>query len=313
MGVKIIAGRASRAERIYRRRTIVLDDAALSPKTQTRYYLALRKLMPYFEKMEFQHELDDLMCAWVRRMWRTGEPLLTVGDGLSALHFFQPWTKRLLPHAWKLFGVWRKVELPARAPPLTQRICRSMAAYCLSVNDVEMAACLLLGFHCLLRTGEIFQLTFSDFRLGEHNGIVSLKVTKTGQRHGVHEALAITDMPTLECVRTLRSLRRQQGLSSLPLWSGSGAKFRQRFAQLVAIFDLQSHQFRPYSLRRGGATHMFQESKSMEAALLRGRWNSSRVAKLYISDALSYLPSLNMSTTTRHFLSTFYLVDLQQG
>jgi hypothetical protein len=68
---------------------------------------------------------------------------------------------------------------------------------------------------------------------------------------------------------------------------------------------LQKHAFRPYSLRRGGATAVFQQTKSMEAALLRGRWESTRVARLYISDALSYIPSIKMSTHTTLFLQEF--------
>lgn len=313
MGIRILAGRKTRAERIYERAKISLDDAALTSQTQTRYYLALRKLLPYFEKAENEHEIDGLLCRWIRRMWRQGEPLLTIGDGLSALHFYQPWTKRKIPHSWKLFGIWRKLEIPARAPPLTLRITRSLAAYCIEHCELELACCLLLGFECLLRTGEILQLTFRDFKLGENTGIVSLRATKTGVRHGVEEALAITDGPTLDCLRALRKVRQQLDQLSLPLRSSSGTWFRQRFSELCSTFHLGHHQFRPYSLRRGGATHLFQATKSMEAALLRGRWSSSRVAKLYISDALSYLPNLVMAPETRAMMSKYYLLDPLRG
>lgn len=37
----VLAGKVSRAQRRFRRRNIVLDDAALSDKTQSRYYAAL--------------------------------------------------------------------------------------------------------------------------------------------------------------------------------------------------------------------------------------------------------------------------------
>lgn len=313
MVIHILAGRFSRAEKVRQRAHIDLDDAALTPKTRSRYYVALRKLLPYIEKAQRKGDLDPLACCWIRRMWKQGEPLLTIGDGLSALHFEQPWTKRQLPHAWKLFSIWRKLEVPCRAPPLTLRITRSLAAFAMHEGKLELATCLLLAFHCLLRTGEIFKLYFSDFTLSPTSGLVSLKNTKTGQRHGVHEALAITDMPTLECLLALRAVRRDLRQEALPLWSGSGGQFRQQFSRLCEIFGLQEHQFRPYSLRRGGATHLFQETKSMEAALLRGRWESSRVAKLYISDALSYLPSIVMSSHTRSMMATHFLLDPLRG
>lgn len=76
-----------------------MDDAALTWKTQHRYYIALRKIVRYVEQAKTEDQLDGILCNWVRKMWREGEPLLTIGDALSALHFYQPWTRRKIPHA----------------------------------------------------------------------------------------------------------------------------------------------------------------------------------------------------------------------
>ena len=46
-----------------------------------------------------EEEVDNYVSCWVRLTWRKGEPSLTIGDNLPALHFFQPWLKRRL-HAW---------------------------------------------------------------------------------------------------------------------------------------------------------------------------------------------------------------------
>ena len=304
-GPRLIAGRFSRAERIRQRSKIFLDDAALTPKTLTRYYAALRKLTPYVELASNEDQLDVVVCRWIRRMWRQGEPLLTIGDGLSALHFYQPWTRRKVPAAWKLFSVWRKIEVPSRAPPLTWALVKGMAAYEWHHEHFEMAVILLLSFHCLLRTGELLQVTADDFSLGRTSGVVSLKGTKTGIRHNADEAIAITDVLVLEVLRVLVETRRTQNLHALPLWSSSAAHFRTRFRDLCNLLGLKEHNFRPYSLRRGGATHCFQITRSMEAALLRGRWESSRVARLYISDALSYIPGIKLSPLTQHFLQKY--------
>lgn len=313
MVVHILAGRLSRAERARRRARIVLDDAALSDKTQRRYYLALRKLLPYMEACRDKSELDSWMCRWVRKMWRSGEPLLTVGDGLSALHFHQPWTRRTIPHAWKLFNVWRRIEIPSRAPPLTLRLVRSLAAYELNCGNLEMCCILLLSFHCLLRTGEALHLTTGDFVLGSLHGLVSLKDTKSGKRNKANEVVSITDPLALDCTRALLEVRRNSNLQALPLWSSSGTRFRQRFKTLCQLFDLDPFGFRPYSLRRGGATHVFQTTQSMEAALLRGRWESSKVARIYISDGLSFLPSLRMSSKTLAMMEKHFFIDKQMG
>ena len=180
-----------------------------------------------------------------------------------------------------------------------------MSAYEWHHDNFEMSVLLLLGFDCLLRTGELLSLTADDFQLGRTAGVISLRNTKSGIRFNANEAISITNPLVLETLRLFISVRRQLGTTLLPLWSSSPALFRSRFKELCNIMDLSHHAFRPYSLRRGGATAFFQQTKSMEASLLRGRWESSRVAKLYISDALSYLPSIKLSPKTVQFMQQY--------
>ena len=180
-----------------------------------------------------------------------------------------------------------------------------------------MSSLLLLGFHCLLRTGELLALTPSDLLLGESIGICSLKSTKSGKRHAATEAISITDKITLETLKALLNAKDALQVSALPLWTGTGASFRKRFNSLCIIFGVEKHAFRPYSLRRGGATELFQRTQSMESALIRGRWESSRVARIYIyiyiSDGLSFLPSLVLSKHTQTLLERCFFFDPQRG
>lgn len=313
MVVRLVPGRFSKAQRAKQRSKIILDDAALSFKTQQRYYNALRLVLPFVESAKNIHQLDDKICSWIRSMWRKGESLVYIADGLCAMHFYEPWTKHKVPRAWKLYGIWRRIEMPSRAPPLTQHLVRAMSAYELDHGNHEMSTILVLAFHCLLRTGEALQLTTSDFALGNKTAVCALKHTKSGKRNAANEAVSITDPIVLESLRSLILLRRQQNTLGCPLWTGSNSSFRKRFKELCNVFDLSSHGFRPYSLRRGGATHLFQTTNSMELALLRGRWESSRVAKIYISDGLSYLPSIRLSSKTSSLLHKFFYFSPQIG
>lgn len=307
MVIHVFAGRFTRAERVRQRQSVDLDDAALTDATRQRYYSALRKLLPVVESCPSIHQLDDRICLWIHRMWKLGEPLLTIGDALSALHFYEPWTKRNIPHSWKLFSVWRRVEIPCRAPPLTWALVTSLSAYALDHNDLELAGILLLAFHCLLRTGEALGVTFHDLVLGADSGICRLQDTKSGRRNAANEAISITDPTVLEVLRTLKDIRASRALEHLPIWSRSAGQFRAVFQKILVRFGLAEHGFKPYSLRRGGATHLFQCSGSMERALLRGRWQSSRVARVYISDALSYLPKLRMTAITQAMMKKYHL------
>ena len=302
----VLAGKAPRAERKRKRKNIVLEDAALTDKTRSRYYGALRKLPLFIENVSSEAALDTTVCEWIHLMWKSGEPLLTIGDALSAFHFYEPWSKRKLPHSWKLFAVWRRIEIPSRAPPLTLELVRAMSAYELSKGNLEMSTLLVLSFHCSLRAGEALKLRAVDFTLNSSHGICSLKETKSGRRNSANEAISITDPIVLDLLTTLCLVKQDLGLELQPLWSSSGSAFRTRFRNLCISFGLQSHHFRPYSLRRGGATHTFQLSHSMELALMRGRWESTKVARVYIMDALSYLPSIRRTAQTAKMLKCFH-------
>ena len=302
---KVFSGRFSRAERAQRRSRINLDDAALGDKTRERYYLALRKLLDHVGPCDELFILDAKACDWIRKMWREGEPLLTIGDALSALHYYEPSTKRGIPHSWKLFSVWRKVEIPSRAPPLTWYIVQAFASFELKQGNLEMAASLMLGFHCLLRTGELLSLTLDDFSLSATQGICSLIGTKSGKRNAANEVITICNPLVLLILTQLIEIRRLETHGNNRLYSASSACFRKRFNFLCHKFGLDSFVFRPYSLRRGGATAFFQETQSMEATLIRGRWESSRVARIYITDGLSFLPSLKMTDYSRSLLERF--------
>ena len=102
-------------------------------------------------------------------------------------------TKRNIPHAWKLFAIWRRVKIPSCAPSLTWVIVKSLIAYELAHGKLEMAVILGLAFHCLLRPGEFLALTLSDIQLGTTSGICSLKCTKSGCRNAAADMVSITD------------------------------------------------------------------------------------------------------------------------
>ena len=187
-----------------------------------------------------------------------------------------------------------------------------MASFEMEAGRLDMTVMLLVGFTCLLRTGELLQLKTTDFRMGESSGVCSLKNTKSGRRDNANEVVSFDDIPTVEAVKQLLLLRRQTNTGPW-LWVHSAGYFRQQFKFLCDHFDLSHHQFRPYSLRRGGATHVFQQSGSMEVALLKGRWQSGRVARIYICDGLSYLPSLIMSKRTKQLLNQFHFFSSHQG
>ena len=63
------------------------------------------------------------------------------------------------------------------------------------------------------------------------------------------------------------------------------------------MVDLKVEQlcFQPYSCRRGGATYYFQSTGSLDAAVLRGRWESAKAGRNYIHSAGEIAARINIA------------------
>ena len=288
-------GRATQAERKQARQSVILADIGVTDNTLQRYYHAVGRLAPVLARLCTVEELDDLVSQWVETEFEDGSPLYLIADALSGLHHFLPFKKKKLVQSWKLYSIWRRYEVPMRAPPITQEIVLAMAGLALKRGELTMASLLLLGFHALLRTGEILQVRPCDFLLSQDAGLVSLPSSKSGIRNNVRESVSLHDPITLETLQAMLDVKTSLGLTKVPCWDRSGSAFRDQFQRLLKELLLEGHSFKPYSLRRGGATFEMQCHGQMERCLLRGRWKNSNVARIYITDGLSLLPSLSMS------------------
>eukprot|EP00435_Cladocopium_sp_Y103_P015342 s342_g3.t1 len=298
-------GQSTVQDRKRARRNIVLEDVGITSLTLERYYQAVARLAPHIQDVSSECELDEVISDWIQEEFEAGTPLHLVGDALSGLHHFEPFTRRKLHKSWRLYGIWRRFEVPCRAPPLTQDITLAMAGWCLANDELTMAALLLLGFHALLRTGEILQVRPCDFILDETRGLVSLPSSKSGVRNNSRESVSLHDTSTLETVRAMVTLKNQLGLHRVPCWDRSGTAFRNLFRKAIDQLEISALNFRPYSLRRGGATYEMQSHGLMEKTLIRGRWKNSNIARIYITDGLSLLPSLSMSLRSKYLVAKY--------
>ena len=294
--------RRSRAQRKADRKNVILLDSGVSKQTQERYAFGLSKLLPVLVDMAHLIDLDEKVSTWIQDRWEAGDSIHVVSDALCGLHYFEPWTRKGIPTAWRVFSTWRKLESPSRAPPLTAEIIYAISSYAVSHHNLPFAVLMALGFFGLLRTGELLALRPCDILLGKSRIILSLFDTKTGKKDNVAEMVSFSDEFSSEILTTFLQMRERQHTYNVPIWMYSPQSFRNSFRKHLIRFDLTKHEFRPYSLRRGGATHLFQRTGSMEAALLQGRWGSSRVARIYISDALSFLPGLTFTQTAVQML-----------
>ena len=200
------------------------------------------------------------------------------------LHYL-PQLKGKVPGSKRLLVAWSKCELPARASPLNTFFLAALAGKAVALNDRRLAVSLLLGFHCMLRTAELLKIRKMDLSLVERHsrGIVVLHETKSGQRTASSETVVIFDA---YLVRMLAIVCRDLAPADF-LVGCSPAVFRAKFARLVHEAGLPKCNWKPYSLRRSGATTDFLHHGQLDRTMVRGRWASAKTARLYIDDAVS--------------------------
>lgn len=305
--VPTVAGVRSRRAWQHSPKGIVLRDAGVTKSTQVRYYNAVSLLGKTVDSAINMEDLDDQVGDWIQQQFQKGAPLNTVADALSGLHFFVPTTKKRLPLSWRLFGTWRRMEVPSRAPPLPEDLLWAMVSFCIQNDEFELGCLLALSFHCFLRTGEALAGRPCDLLLRGIQGTARLPHSKGGTRHNVKESATIYSETVAVLCEELVRRKRLDGLAKVPIWAQSGTKFRKAFLRITKVFKVEHLGFRGYSLRRGGATAYFRQSGLMEKTLLRGRWASIAVARCrwYLCDALAQLPALTATPETLKLITKY--------
>ena len=112
---------------------------------------------------------------------------------------------------------------------------------------------------------------------------MTLKSSKSGTRHGAEEAVALREKLVLQLLDTL--LTMQLFAPAVPSSGHFQHSFERSFQALFALLS-----FKLYSVGRGVATYLLQEGLPLDLILLRGRWRSLAVARIYLEDGLAQLP-----------------------
>ena len=101
---------------------------------------------------------------------------------------------------------------------------------------------------------------------------------------------------TIREEETLRRLWQWLQTPGTPsLLCGTLHSWRKTFNDALEACQLGGHDFRPYSLRRGGATMYFGRRGSLDRLLVQGRWASSKTARIYINEGLAVLAELKLN------------------
>eukprot|EP00438_Fugacium_kawagutii_P023460 Skav220956 [mRNA] locus=scaffold1928:76101:77213:+ [translate_table: standard] len=299
MPKRVLEGR-SKEERVETRRQLgSLRQLTVQPATRARYTKALEKFFNYLSEHSLslpsqKRLLDGLTSDYIEHLWAEGEGRALAADAIAALQDREPQVRGCLQGTWRLMKTWNTTELPNRAPPMPLEVLEAMVGHALFTHKPLFALSLLLGFHGLLRTGELLGLKKTDLAVtaDRTSVLVSLGMTKGGKRQGAAESAKVTLMDAIRRVEQWVTTPR----SSMSL-TGTPHQWRKLFNDTIEALGLESLNLRPYSLRRGGATFQFRQHGSLDRLMLAGRWLAAKSARLYVNEGMSILASLAIQWT----------------
>ena len=290
----------SQAERKKRRAELgSLQSLTVQPKTRVRYEKALEQFWAFLrhEGLAFPrgtHELDRLLSVYVEHLWSEGYGRALAADTVAGVQDAQPNVRKQLPSTWRLLKAWNVNDIPSRTPPLPEEALQTMVGYAIFKKEYQFAISLLVGFYGVLRTGELLGLTSAGISVSSERGpaVIALGYTKGGQRQGAAESVSLTSEQVIRWLHrwTLDVSHQTPLCSKAPQW-------RKMFNDTLVAVGFDTFDFRPYSLRRGGATHWFKKWGSLDRLLLYGRWQNARTARTYVNDGLAVLASMHLPWT----------------
>ena len=136
---------------------------------------------------------------------------------------------------------------------------------------------------------ELINLRISDVHVDRRSDtvVLTLAKTKTARNHAQTVAMQHSGLAKL-------MLHLLQLHTPGPIWRYPPRGFRMCFAAIISHCRASSCSFTVYSLRRGGATHAYVCSRSLDLVVVQGRWRDQRMAGVYLDDARAALLKMNL-------------------
>ena len=245
--------------------------------------------------------LDFLVSEYINYLYQNGDSLTQAGWLLSGMKRFVPSLRFKLPTSQQLYQNWVRDHVPQRAVPMPWSSLGAIASLAWQSNQRALSILLLLGFTFFVRSMEFITLQKEDLVLDSAQGhlVVTLRKTKTSRQF--QQSLVLRHPGLLRIVVAALPHLPATG----PLWRGSAASFRKCFTALLCYFDLEPYGFSLYSLRRGGAAHIYTRARDLNYVAMQGRWKAFRTARIYLDDARATLLKLSYPRPITRHLATY--------
>ena len=171
----------------------------ITRRTLDRYRKQVQLFFRYLHVHEIQlpgclDSLDSTIAEFINHMYQEGEPAGYASDLVSGFKRLYPRCRKHLVISTQYCKYWTRSIRRRRALPIPSDVLLGMAALACAYGEPRVGAAFLVGFLCLLRTGELLELTVGQLQFaGNRLCIVVLGSTKSGQRNGLDETVLLHD------------------------------------------------------------------------------------------------------------------------
>ena len=129
--------------------------------------------------------------------------------------------------------------------------------------------------------------------------VISLGLTKGGKRIGAAESVTLSSADALKWLWIWKTGHKPHA-NLCP----TNAAWRKLFAACLTALSLDVFQFRPYSLRRGGAAFWFSKHGNLDKLMIAGRWQRRECTSMKDLQSLqNFLPRAKLKPFTTVFHS----------
>jgi len=217
-----------------------------------------------------------------------------------------------LKPAWRLIRSWRDREPVELRHPINLPLLKSLIVIALCWGWEKFALMLWIGFHALLRPGELAALTAYDFVFHNRvvNGIwervcvVRILRPKTRRLGPRRQHVLITEPILMAWIHKV-TLQMKNACDGRTLTSYSAATLGKRFHACIRALNITPRLFTLAGLRPGGATWDYLNHVPIGNLKFRGRWAAESSLEHYIQECVAYLDFERLSEHSRELIARF--------
>jgi len=253
--------------------------------------------LPSWEDLsECNHKnANQALMHWVQHAFEVDLTYNQAVEGVLAFSHEHFWVS--LKPTWRLLRSWRDREPVEVRHPIHLELLKACVVIALCWGWERFSMLLWLGYHALLRPGELTALTPDDFVF--HDRLVSGGVWMTvcivricrpkTRRLGPRRQHTLVTEPWLVDWIKLIVTPLKQAHGHITLTSYSMSTLNRRFTQVLSALNIPPHTFTLAGLRAGGASWEYLNDCAVASLKFRGRWAVESSLEHYIQECVAFL------------------------